>query len=71
MSTKYARPVRFDESSDAELEQLRDQTGISISELVRRCTRFALPRFQSGEVNILDYGKPAEESVKQEEEAPA
>lgn len=56
-------PTRLDEFTDAGLSALADQTGIPKAELIRRCLRFSLPKFLSGEADLLAYGKPAEASA--------
>lgn len=53
-------PVRFDRDEDADIKALAATTGLPSSELIRRAVRFAIPKFRSGEVNILELGaKPA------------
>jgi hypothetical protein len=56
-------PVRLDEGSDAVLSGLSERTGIPKAELVRRSLRFALPKFVTGEADLLSYGAPKEKGV--------
>lgn len=51
-------PVRFSKQDDKQLRSLQTQTGISLSEIVRRAVRYAAPKFLSGKVNISHF--PAE-----------
>lgn len=53
-------PTRLDETTDADLTALAEQTGIPKAELIRRCLRFSLPKFLSGDADLLAYGKSIE-----------
>lgn len=48
-------PVRFCENEAREVRQLKDQTGLSLSEIVRRAVRYAAPKFLSGKANISNF----------------
>lgn len=52
-------PTRYDEPEDKLIRDLSADTGIAMAEIVRRAGRLALPKFMSGEANILDFGPPA------------
>lgn len=47
-------PTRFDEAEDKLIRKINAQTGLSMAEIIRRSVRFAGPKFESREVNILD-----------------
>jgi hypothetical protein len=47
-------PTRFDEAEEDFLSEIKQRTGFKKAEIVRRACRFSLPKFLSGEVNILD-----------------
>jgi hypothetical protein len=46
-------PTRFDAAEDKLIRDLNSETGLPMSEIVRRANRFALPKFLSGEIDIL------------------
>lgn len=48
-------PVRFSAQDDKQLRDLHMQTGLSLSEIVRRAVRYAAPKFISGKVNISNF----------------
>lgn len=48
-----AIPTRFNPAEEQFLSDLKEQTKLPKSELIRRAVRFAGPKFLSGEVNIL------------------
>ncbi len=52
------QPVRLDPEEDLGVRELAGRTGMPLGEILRRCVRFALPKFQSGEVDLLKYGAP-------------
>jgi hypothetical protein len=52
-------PTRFDAAEDKLIRDLNSETGLPMSEIVRRANRFALPKFLSGEIDILTL-KPAQ-----------
>lgn len=56
MSAKKTDPIptRFDEAEDKLIRKINAQTGLSMAEIIRRSVRFAGPKFDKGEVNILD-----------------
>lgn len=62
-------PTRLDDAADADLTALAEKTGIPKAELIRRCLRFALPQFISGEADLLNYGRPAAAEVETGKEA--
>lgn len=49
---KLPIPVRLDEPEDDTARALAQQTGLTLSEVLRRACRFSLPKFKSGEVDI-------------------
>jgi hypothetical protein len=46
-------PIRFAPGDEVMLRQLKEFTGISISNIIRRAVRYATPRFMDGRVNLL------------------
>jgi hypothetical protein len=48
-------PVRLNTEDHQALKDLKDQTGLSQAEIIRRGLRLALPLFKSGEKNPLNY----------------
>ena len=54
------KPVRLDREEDDLLLSISQKTGVPQVELIRRALRFALPKFENGDANILDYGRPRE-----------
>jgi hypothetical protein len=46
--------TRFNEAEEDFLSEIKQRTGLKKAEIVRRACRFSLPKFLSGEVNILD-----------------
>lgn len=46
-------PTRFDETEETLLRQIAKVTGLAVGQVIKRAARFALPKFASGEVNIL------------------
>ena len=46
-------PVRFDKVDEDELKELSGTSGFSMRALIRSAVRYAIPRFKSGEANIL------------------
>jgi hypothetical protein len=56
MSAKKSDPIptRFDEAEDKLIRKINAETGLSMAEVIRRSVRFAGPKFDNGEVNILD-----------------
>lgn len=46
-------PTRFDPREDKLIRDLNRATGLPMAEIIRRAGRFAFPKFQSGEINIL------------------
>lgn len=57
-----AVPTRFDLPDFRELQAMRKSTGLSVSEIIRRAVRFAIPKWKSKEVAIVeveDFGKGA------------
>ncbi len=45
-------PVRFSDGEETTLRDLKERTGLTLAELIRRSVRFAGPKFLSGEVNV-------------------
>ena len=58
-------PCRLDPPEREGVLDVNRKTGLSQAEIIRRCLRFSLPKFVSGEVNLLDFGK--QEEAKPEE----
>lgn len=52
-------PVRFSEEETEMLTTMKSATSLPLADIVRRAVRFALPKFQSGEVNPLQIPEPA------------
>jgi len=50
-------PVRLDPPEEGAIDELHRATGIPKAELIRRSLRLALPRFQTREADLLEYGK--------------
>jgi len=46
-------PTRYEETEERLLRQLKQITGLPLGSIVSRAAKFALPKFASGEVNIL------------------
>jgi hypothetical protein len=46
-------PTRYDPPENKLIRDLHNATGLPMAEIVRRASRFALPRFASGEIDIL------------------
>lgn len=51
-------PTRFDREEDEMIRRINKATGMPYAEIVRRCCRFALPKFENGTANIALYSKP-------------
>ena len=45
--------VRFDQPEEEFLRRAKKATGLSKREIIRRACRFALPKFLSGQVDIM------------------
>ena len=48
-----AIPTRFNPEEESFIIDLKKQTDLSKSEIIRRAVRFAGPKFLSGEVNLM------------------
>jgi Ribbon-helix-helix protein, copG family len=46
-------PTRFAAEELDFLDEIKGRTGLSRSDVIRRCVRFAGPRFLAGEINLL------------------
>ena len=46
-------PTKFDAPEERLIRQIKLVTGLPLSHVIKRCAKFALPKFASGEVNIL------------------
>lgn len=46
--------VRFTEEEGDMLKEMKRRTGLPLANIIRRAVRFAVPKFQSGEVNPLE-----------------
>jgi hypothetical protein len=53
-------PTRLDKAELRRLATLKKELGLSRSELIRRACQYALPKFSSGEVDVLKL-KPVED----------
>lgn len=56
------QPIRFDDEEQKLIAELQKATSpkMSVSQIVRRAARFALPKMLSGEVPLIDHvAKPA------------
>lgn len=51
-------PVRLTLRQEDELRQIKDCTGLPMSYIMRIGFDYFLPRFLSGEINILKIGRP-------------
>lgn len=51
-----AKPVRLDPQEAKMTKLIKSKTGLSEAEIIRRSLKFALPKFLSKEVDLLDYG---------------
>jgi hypothetical protein len=56
MTTRKTDPIptRFDEAEDKLIRKINAQTGLSMAEIIRRAVRFVGPKFDNGEINILN-----------------
>lgn len=48
-------PIRLDESQEADIKELQDRTGLSKTALLRMALCYSLPRFATGEINIMEF----------------
>jgi len=53
------QPVRFDAPEEKLIRQMARESGISLASVIRRCCAYALPKFTSGEINILNLKRSA------------
>lgn len=53
------QPIRFDPPEEKLIRDIADESGLSLAEVVRRISRFALPKFHSGKMNIMKFGRKA------------
>jgi hypothetical protein len=51
--TSSPYPVRFILKEEEQLLRLREISGLSMSEIIRRAMRYMLPRFLDGRVNLI------------------
>lgn len=57
-------PVRLDPMDSIDVDNLSENTGIPKAEIIRRCLRFALPKFIGGKADLLKYGAKKPTSKK-------
>lgn len=51
---KHPQPVRFDPADETNLRDIAKETNLPIAEIVRRCVRYAAPKFITGQVSIMN-----------------
>ena len=56
-------PVRLEEEQCKMLVKLKQTTGLNTSYLIRRCIAYALPKFATGETDILTLKRKPRSSV--------
>lgn len=60
------QPIRFDPTEEKLIRDIADDTGLTLAEVVRRMSRFALPKFLSGKANIMKFGRSAKATKAQD-----